>query len=726
MVRAKKPKETASGPAPDRTAWTHRWCIRVVLCSLLAGFMAVAGRLVQLQVDPDLKFSEEDLRHIGWQEIQIPRGDILDRRGRVLATDRQVKSLFINPSSVPDPYHLVRYLIPRLDMPEEELLERLALAELENERRRFMWIKRRLSDSECAALDTLEDDEEGDGLGLKTETVRFYPEGELAAHVLGFANREGIGCEGVELAFDKYLRSVAGKRVSRVDAKRNFLEALTLEYIAPTGGNDVHLTLDASIQFTLEQELDRAMERNKSPRAMGIVLDPQTGAILAFASRPAFDPNRYGECPPELYKNHGLVDVFEPGSSFKIVTASAALEQGLVTTETRIDCENGAFNPYGHRIRDYHPMGADIPFWKCFAESSNIAMIKVGAMLGPERLAGWIRRFGFGQQTSRDFAGESPGIFRPVSQWSRLSMGSLPMGQEIAVTMPQLARAFCAIANGGLLIEPYLVERVVGPDGGIEYVHEPADPVRILSEETAATMRELCHLVVTHGTGKPAAIKEYRVGGKTGTAQVALTNGRGFAPGKYTTIFAGFAPVSQPRICAVIVLHEPQIKLHFGSYCCGPVFSVVVRDALIEMGCPEDPTPEAGPALGTMLADAAGALEAADADTVVARAQTVAADAAEDASAEGLDGLELVVRSGDSMSTSPPLPNFAGMSKREAWERVVTLGLPWDPQGAGHVIAQDPPPGTPLEDVVLCRLVFSNEPAATSDDAKRTGPNASL
>ena len=222
-----------------------------------------------------------------------------------------------------------------------------------------------------------------------------------------------------------------------------------------------------------------------------------------MASRPAFNPNDYDKFPAELRKNRALVDVFEPGSAFKIVTAAAALEHGLVTPNTMINCEGGRFNPYGHSIGDFHKLGVE-PFWKCFEESSNIAIIKVAAMLGEARMEEWIRRFGFGAPTSRDFPGESIGLFRSRDKWSKLSMGALPMGQEISVTTLQLARAFAVLANDGRVVEPYFVERAVARDGQVTYQHEPVPAERILSPRTVDTMRALCHQVVLHGTGQPA------------------------------------------------------------------------------------------------------------------------------------------------------------------------------------------------------------------------------
>ena len=346
---------------------------------------------------------------------------------------------------------------------------------------------------------------------ITDEPERIYPEGSLAAHVLGFVNREGEGGSGLELLYNDRLKCVPGRRRARKDIQGRLLRSRTIEYIPPTGGEDLYLTIDKNMQYALERELADVIERCNAEHAMGILMEPHSGAILALAYVPTFDPNRFNEYSPEVYVNRTVVDFFEPGSSFKIITAAAALEHGLITPDTLIDCEGGAFNPYGHRIKDFHALNVE-PFTTCFAESSNIAIIKVAAMLGKERLAEWIARFGFGVRTGRDFQGESPGMVHPLKNWSRLSMGSLPMGHEIGVTMPQLARAYCAIANGGFLIEPYLVERAVSREGIVTYEHDASLRTRILSEQTAETMKMLCHQVVIHpeGTGRYANIPEYR------------------------------------------------------------------------------------------------------------------------------------------------------------------------------------------------------------------------
>ena len=317
-------------------------------------------------------------------------------------------------------------------------------------------------------------------------------------------------------------------------------------------------------------------------------------------------------------------------------------------------------------------------------------------------------------------------------------MGSLPMGQEIAVTILQLARAYCVIANGGSLVDPYLVEAAVGRDGEVVHEHCPAPPKRILSESTAATMADLCHQVVLHGTGDDGSIPEYRVGGKTGTAQIARPNGGGYYEDKYTTIFAGFAPVADPRVCAVIVVQEPAIKLHYGGYVCGPIFKKVVRDALIRLNCPEDPMPNAEeygdelepaeePELEDLDAMLAGLVDAdiaiarvEDADTVVARVEEEPLSFARDSEEMMLDSLELIetARAPVAVADGPTLPDLTRKTKREATAALAGLKVAWDLRGAGRVVSQDPAPGTPLRDVSLCRLEFSNRQREEGDETQ--------
>ncbi len=712
--KAKKSR-AAKSAAEASAGRRHRVRLAFVAAIFVCAYAAIGTRLVWVHLFPDVRFQAEEKGHIGRTPIERPRGDILDREGRLLATDRATLSLAMDPSRTEEPNAMLGYLRARLDFDQERVREAFAAT---GNKRDFVWIKRYLSDEEIAAIGELKDAPDDDALMFKPERLRFYPNGDLAAHVLGFANREGKGQEGIESRYDSYLRSEPGQKVSRVDRKRRILNFLTIEFEPAQGGDDVTLTLDADLQHSMELALDNALADRQAAHAMGMLMDVNTGAILALATRPAFDPNHYWDFAAEQRKNRAVVDVFEPGSAFKIVPASAALELGFITPSDLIDCENGSFNPYGHTIRDTHPRGV-IPFWQCFAESSNIATIKVASIVGPERLESWIRRFGFGSKSGIDLPMESAGLVWPRTQWSRLSMGSLPIGQEIAVNAIQLARSFAAIANGGYLIEPHLVSRAISPEGESTYRHVPPAPVRILSPETAETMKELCHEVVIgeESTGRYAAIQEYRVGGKTGTAQIARPKeeGGGYYERKYTAVFAGFAPIADPRLVCVVVMREPKYGEHWGGRACGPVFKEVMRNALILLNVPEDPMLPADMDRATRVAAARiPALPGADADTIVARLNLELYEPVE----ELIEPIDLELRhAADGLAPAgPSLPDFSGMTKREAASHLVALGLAWDPQGAGRVIGQNPPAGTPLDDVGVCQLVFSTAPQETLNE----------
>lgn len=711
---AESPESAATlPPRPE-----HARRMRLVFWVLLLAFLVVTLRLIELQLNPDKRFSEEDRNRLGWYAIQLPRGKILDSDGRVLAADRKSPLLSVDPSAVKDPGALAEWLAPALSLDKAYVYEQLTKLDGQGRLRKCVYIKRDLTEAELTAL--------GDekalrklGLTIDREPQRTYPQGELACHVLGYVNRDGKGQEGVESFFDEYLTSAPGIVRSRrggVPGRRGqhvLLASRVKEQEDPIGGDTVVLTIDAAIQHTLEKELSGAIADNNADWAMGIMMNPKTGAILAMASVPGFDPNLYGDAPDENRRNRPAMDYFEPGSAFKIVTASAAIEHGLVSPATMIDCEGGRFNPYGHSISDVHKFGV-IPFSQCFEESSNIAIIKVAAMLGPERLYAWMRRFGFGQLTTPDLKFESAGLLRAPDKWSKLSMGSLPMGQEIGVTILQLCRAYCVIANGGYLVEPYLVEGAMN-GGEVTYAHDALPPQRILSGDTAAIMRELCHRVVINGTGTYANIKEYRVGGKTGTAQVANPDTGGFYKDRYNTIFAGFAPVVEPAICGVIVVHNPRIKLHYGGYVCGPVFQRIVRESLVRMNIPADPVQE-----NTQVAE-----EESDADVMGLRAQIEALEPSDEELLAASENLQLVDIHTDTREGEPGLPSFKGMTKRQAKARIDELGLQWDAQGSGWVVAQDPPPGTPLKETQLCRLQFGNR-RTDANEAEGTATSTGL
>ena len=690
----------------------HRLRIRFTLWAFLLMAVAVIARLIALQGEfsrrPGESAEEYAARYTGDTEILVPRGDICDRGGRLLATDIRVPSLVADPEVIcealdePARRAAARVVAERLALDEREVLQAFTNRGDDGRLRRFAWVKHRLSESEMEALGEL-DRIVPKGLSYRKETVRSYPQGSLAAHVLGFANLEHQGSEGIEYVYDQHLRSEAGKRKAlRAPRQWNrpiLLDSMTVEYQPPKLGEQVQLTIDSEIQFCLERELEAVLTSCHAAHAMGVLMDPRDGAILAMASLPSFDPNRYWETSSDVRTNRAALAVFEPGSSFKIVTACAALEQGLVGPDTRIDCKNGQVRVYGRRwLHDAHAMGV-VPFRQAFAESSNIAIAWIASQLGEESLEEWIQRFGFGAPTSRDFRPESTGMLRPRKDWSKASIVSLPMGYEISVTVLQLARAFSVIANGGYLVEPHVVARIEHPEGETTYRFTPPEPRRILHESTVKTMRELLHGVVTHGTGTLANIDDFRVCGKTGTARVALERGGGYHEDRHTTVFAGFAPLADPQICAVIVVDSPMIEHPSGGKVCGPVFQRVARKALMLLNCEPDPV---------RVKVAKANTQSHDADALLAGEELELLADLPDNLLASLDHLELLVPQEDLAEGAATLPDLLGKTKREALEALAAAGVRWSVRGAGWVIHQSPAPGTPIRQDMLCRLVFAN------------------
>lgn len=728
-------KKEELSPYGERLSAHQQRGARLMLTAFLVVFSIIALRLHFVHLLPNKALNVEEAKHIGEVTLREPRGDIYDRNAIRLATNRSVPSLWVDATTITDPAAFASSIAPKLKLDSADLVKRLAERTPDGKLYKFKWVKRWViePEEEAALADLLVEWE--NVLHVRYESLRHYPQRTAAAQLLGFVNRNDEASEGVELTYDKHLSSEQGVYRARTDTARRLLESRVLEYTPAKAGEALQLTLDINIQHHLEEVIDQRLIDCKASKGMGILMDPHTGAILAMATRPAYDPNYYESYTDEQRKNIAIVDVFEPGSSFKIVAAAAAIEEGLITPDTMINCENGGFNPYGHYIKDHHPLGVE-PFQHCFAESSNVAIIKVAKMVGPERFEQWIRSFGFGQRTSRDFpaGAESPGIFRPRKQWNGLSMGSLPMGQEVAVTMPQLARAFSVIANGGYLVEPYFVERAIAKDGTVTYQHKQDTRKQVLSEKTAATMRYLLGYAVQTGTGDDAAIPEYDVGGKTGTAQMVSATGHGYDKDRYTTVFAGMAPINNPKLVCVIVVKEPMIArvYRYGGYVCGPVFKDVMRDALVRLNVPADHPPEeskdgkevkVAKALPIPMPNISPEGKApddelpADGDTVVERLseeEIASLMTAMEDQMESLDGLELTKPSGDVQEGDKVLPDMTGMTKRQVYEVLRQLGIPWDPQGVGRVVSQVPAAGTPVKQVNLCAVTFSHGPLETA------------
>ena len=538
------------------------WCAIVIL------------RLLDLQVIQARDLQEKAVRqHEAVVDIPAHRGGIYDRHGRDLALSTPTQSIGIFADRVRDPAQVAATLAGAVGVNERELLKRLR-------RGGFQWVKRLVTLAEAERAHALD----LEILHFETESKRHYPHGTVAAHVVGTVGLDHLGQAGLEQRFESRLSGEAGVGVLNFDARQERYGRQVLRPAIP--GDEIVLDLDLRLQKLAHLELDRAVRETKSRAGTFVLLNPENGEVLAMSSWPRFDPNDLSRTPEDLenFRNFAVSHLVEPGSTFKVLTAAAALEEGSVSTEDSFDCEMGATWVGKRRIRDHHPYGM-LTMPQVLMKSSNVGIIKIGYRLGSEPMHQYIRRFGFGSVTGVALPGEAPGIVRPVTRWSGSSLASLAMGQEVGVTALQMARLFAAIANGGTLVKPRIVRGFRERDGtAIEFETDPG--VEVVSAETAATMQAILEQVVESGTGRLAKIPGYRVAGKTGTAQMINPVSRSYADGAYLASFCGFAPVNHPALVGVAMLYDPRGAHYYGGRIAAPLFAAVMRKALRVLDVP--------------------------------------------------------------------------------------------------------------------------------------------
>lgn len=539
-----------------------------ILIAGAAFWLVLIVRLVQVQglqhVEYALRAKEQHLRRI---ELKATRGGILDRNGRELAMDIQAVTFYANPSMVERPEEVANYFASIGSQSLETLAGQL------NSSRRFVYLARQVAE------ETLQEQvrsQNFSGVFEYPETKRYYPYGSLAGQLLGHADIDHKGSEGIEGAFENLLGGINGLALTYVDSRGRQVPGMQQEHRSPQDGRSLYLTIDAIYQTILEEELERAIEKSDAESGMGIISDPRSGEILALANVPQYNPNNPGSTPATLRRNRVITDPFEPGSTFKIVAASAVLEDGLADTSDSIFCGLGRLVlENGDVIRDVHPYGT-LRFSEVLAKSSNIGTIKLGKRLSSNRFYEYIRCFGFGTRSGIDLPAESPGLFKPLRKWSSRSHETITIGQEISVTALQLVQAFGSIANGGTLMAPRIVKAIVGPDGRLEQEKPPLPIRRVISPETASTVRRILAGVVEGGTGRRAHIEGYAIGGKTGTAQQVAKNGKGYDPNSNLVSFIGFLPADNPELLCLIAVTNPR-KGRWGGSIAAPAFKRVVE-----------------------------------------------------------------------------------------------------------------------------------------------------
>lgn len=547
---------------------------------LLAGILlfwslVICTRLVYLQVFRYGAFEERAQRQQQrTAEVAPKRGIIYDRAGRELAMSMSVESVFAVPTEVPDLAGTVSLLSRITRDDPRELLAKCKGA------RTFCWLARK-ADSETAerirALHLK-------GIYFQKESKRFYPKRELAAQVLGYVGMDDEGLSGIEREYNDELRGRPGRMLISIDARKKWFGSVEKQ---PDPGQNVVLTIDEKIQYIAERELEAAMAQTRAEAGTVVVQNPRTGEILALANRPNFNPNISRQIKPERLKNHAVSDIYEPGSTFKLVTIAAALEERLTRPDELFDCQNGSIVINGLRIRDHKAFGV-LPVWGILAHSSDVGAIKIALRLGEERFYKYIRAFGFGQQTGIELPGETRGLAKPVGQWSKVSIGAISMGQEIGITPLQLAALTSTIANDGVRVAPRIVATTAQPQRTPQtVVFRAVEERRVISTLTAARMKQMMQRVVLEGTGRKAILEGYSSAGKTGTAQKIDPATGTYSHTKYVASFAGFAPINNPAITVAVILDSP-VGLHEGGQVAAPVFQRVAQQVLEYLHTPHD------------------------------------------------------------------------------------------------------------------------------------------
>lgn len=547
---------------------------------LSVSFIIVIFRLFLIMfVEHEAYFAKAKIQQVKKEEIVPKRGNIYDRKGRELAISLEKDSLFIDPVSITSKNTLnllAQYVNFDVQRVEKELVKN----------KRFLWIERKIEPAVAEKIKSLK----LQGVGLIAEGSRVYPNAFLASHVLGFVNVDDIGMEGLERYYDSYLRAQKASKIVLTDAKGKKLSDGNFWEIK---GNDIFVTIDEGLQGIVEKHIDEAMKKWQASSATVIMMDPFTGEILALANRPTYDPNNLNSIKNiSVTRNRAITDLYEPGSTFKIVTAVAALEEGVVRLSTKFDCSQGYIEVGGKKVKDAHRHGV-LTFEEVIQKSSNVGTIKIAMMLGKERLYQYIKKFGFGEKTGIDLPGEIAGYVKPTHRWSGTSMGAVPIGQEVGVTALQILRAYSAVANGGYLVKPYVVSEIRSPDGNILY-KAVIKRDKIISDKTALIMKNILTKVTQEGgTATQAQLDGNKVAGKTGTAQKYDPKLRAYSKDKFVSSFVGFIPVDYPRIAMIVVIHDPKGQ-YYGGAVAAPVFKAIADEALAYLNVPRDDAKEKG------------------------------------------------------------------------------------------------------------------------------------
>ncbi|GFO68895.1 penicillin-binding protein [Geomonas limicola] len=654
-----------------REKWA-RLRMRTVAAIFALVFVVTAGRAFYLQVlqkERLVKLAEKQHQRV--VALTPGRGGIFDQHNAPLAVSIEMDSCYAEVKHLENVPEAATRLAPLLGYSVAELEAKLKAS------RNFVWLGRRLAPEAAQKIRDLD----LEGIGFVKETKRFYPNSEVAAHVIGFTGTDPGGLEGVERKYDSTILGNTGFLVTQRDALGRDIDLKQAgEGKSGTKGNNVVLTLDKNVQYIAEKELAQAVVKNGAKGGIAVVMEPETGRVLAMANYPTFNPNSPFKYGPTTLRNHAISDSFEPGSTFKIFLVAAALENHAIRPGDSFNCENGVYNFAGRTIHDTHKY-ATLTVPQILKYSSNIGAAKIGSRLGPERLYAALTGFGFGEKSDIDLPGEAGGLLRKQSKWYGIDLATISFGQGVTATALQIATAVSAVANGGNLMKPYLVDHIADDSGNVIKQFGPQVKRRVISPDTAKKVAQMLEGVVNEGgTGTGAAVDGYRVAGKTGTAQKA--DGRSYSAKKRTASFVGFVPLENPKLTILVVVDEPTTS-PYGGVVAAPAFSAIAQQTLCYLKVPLDHSAKKKAEPVQEKKEAQPAPEAAEGGTV-----------------EGS-----VVAGNDAGS----MPNFRGMSMRQVLRIMEKRGLNVKLQGSGRAVEQSPPPGSRIttQDPVWVRFVPS-------------------
>ena len=658
------------------TGESKKW-LKFRICTLLVLFLvlfvALISRAFQIQVlsGEGLK-SIAERQHIKTLNVEPERGIIFDRNGEKLAASVQVDSVFADPSKIGNLPEVAGSLASILKVDKETILKKLSTS------KNFCWLARKIPPEQANSIDELNID----GVFLVKEPKRFYPNGELAGHLIGFVGLDSTGLEGLELRYEKYLKGSPEKLIWARDAKgKKLYPRVEKSNVKQGDSNNLILTIDSRIQHLVESKLNEAILSKGAKGGFAVVMDPKTGEILALADQPGFDPNKFSSYNIGKGKNKVITDCFDPGSTFKPFLAAGALEEGIVKETDRFNCENGAYTIADRVIHEANKKKyGSLTFHDVIKYSSNIGCVKISEKLGKEKFYDYITKFGFGSKTGIDLPGESGGLLRPVQNWTRVDASTVAFGQGVSVTAIQLITALSAIANQGVLMKPYIVRAVVDREGQIIKRYSPTPVRTVISPATAKRMTAIMTDVVgdEDGTGKRAKIINVSVAGKTGTSQKFDFSRRVYSSERVRTSFMGFFPSEDPQVAIMVTLDEPQ-RDRWGGLAAAPVFQNIGEQILtcIKTNIRENPAPvleDEKPNGGVKLR---------------------------------LVSLPGVVNREIDENDDSIMPDFRGITMRDVLKKAKEKGIEIQVVGSGWAINQEPKPGASISSQRTCTIHFS-------------------